>query len=203
MSSVTNRLFRNVLVGLALASGTVSLAFAQSGVYLGASIGQSKFSDSCKDEAGVILSSCDNKDTGFKLFGGYMFNPNLGVEVGYVNLGEITASGTFLGTPFTAAIETTGFTAHAVGVLPLNEQFSLLGKLGLIRWDADASVSAGGVSGSVSEDGIDFALALGAQYNISRSLGVRAEWDFYKDLGNNETGEDDVHLLSVGIVFSF
>lgn len=203
MSSATGRLLRNVLVGLALASGTVSLAFAQSGVYLGASIGQSMFSDSCKDEADVVLSSCDDKDTGFKVFGGYMFNPNFGVEFGYVNLGEVAASGTFLGTPFTAAIETTGFTAHAVGALPLNEQFSLLGKLGLIRWDADAGVSAGGVSGSVSEDGTDFALALGAQYNISRSVGVRAEWDFYKDLGNNETGEDDVQLLSVGIVFSF
>ncbi|MEX0958557.1 MAG: outer membrane beta-barrel protein [Burkholderiales bacterium] len=186
-----------------LTAMVVSAAHAESGFYAGGSVGQSKFSDTCKDEAGVGLSSCDDKDTGFKLFGGYLFNPNLGVEVGYVDLGEVTASGTFLGTPFTATIETTGLTAHAVGILPLNEQFSLLGKLGLIRWDMDANVSVGGVSGNVSEDGIDFALALGAQYNISRSIGVRAEWDFYKDLGNSETGEDDVHFLSAGVVFSF
>jgi OmpA-OmpF porin, OOP family len=49
------------------------MAFGQG--YVGGSIGQSDFKAEC--DAGF---TCDTKDTGYKIFGGYMFSPNFGVE---------------------------------------------------------------------------------------------------------------------------
>ena len=52
------------------------------GFYAGASVGQSK--SDCPSGG----SSCDDKDTAYRIFGGYKFHPNIAVEGGYAPLGE-------------------------------------------------------------------------------------------------------------------
>src|SRR6266850_2576148 len=52
-----------------------------SAFYVGATIGQSKFKNSCTGlPAGF---SCDEKDTAWRLLGGYQFTPNIAAEFGY------------------------------------------------------------------------------------------------------------------------
>ena len=73
---------------------TAGTAGAQDeGFYLGGSLGQSRFKEWC-DTGGstIILSSCKDTDTAWKLFGGYRFNRNLGLEASYFNWGEVTAT---------------------------------------------------------------------------------------------------------------
>jgi hypothetical protein len=43
----------------------------------------------------------------------------------------------------------------------------------------------------------------GATYQINKQWGVRAEWERFNNLGDSDTGESDVDLLSVGAVFRF
>ena len=188
------------LTGLVAATAGVSpLAFAQdSGWYIGANVGQSTFKDSCSGlPAGF---GCDDSGTAFGVFGGYQVNKYFGAELGYTDLGKTTASGGGA----SADIKAKGFELLAVGTFPLNEQFSLYGKLGFYRWDVDASASGPGGSFSDSATGTDLTYALGVQYNFTKKFGVRAQYQQYKDAGDDATtGQGDINVISVGVVYKF
>src|SRR4029453_14758447 len=61
------------------------------GFYVGASVGQATSTD-CN------LPSCDDKDTSYRVFGGYQFNRNLALEGGYAPLGEVSGGASKLET---------------------------------------------------------------------------------------------------------
>ena len=152
-----------------------------------------------------ITCSADDSDTGFKIFGGYQFNPYFAFEVAYLDLGEAKASGTdsFLGSA-TATIEASGFNFAVVGSFPVGERFGLLAKAGLFRWDLDASVNTSIVSGSLNETGFDPMFGIGGSFNISEKFGVRVEYEKFLDVGDDDTtGQSDVDLISASLVFRF
>ena len=186
--------------------------------YIGAGIGQAKAKDAgdCSDLSGLLnpgySCSIDDTDTSFNLFLGYAFSPNLSAELGYVDLGKYTidASGTVLGTPVSVNgdIKAKGWTLSAVGTLPIQPSFSLLGRFGFFIWDVDisANASSGALSGSASDSasGTDPFFGIGAQWNVNKQLGVRGEWAHYMDVGDeNTTGQSDVDNLSISILFNF
>jgi OmpA-OmpF porin, OOP family len=189
--------------GLAILSLTSAMAFAgpvsaqDAGFFVGGSIGQSDTDEEIT--AGLIDSgSVDGKDTAWKIFGGYMFNRNFGVELAYIDAGEVSYSGTFFGLPVTGGkVELTAFNLAAIGVLPLSEQFSLFGKVGLFKWEAEFNDVTGGTPMSGDDDGTDVSFGVGLQYNFSRNLGVRAEYEFF------QTDDADASLISVGVVWKF
>jgi len=190
---------RKTLAACALAlSGalTATPASAQQ-FFVGGSIGQSDIDDEIA--TGLIDSgSVDGKDTAWKIFGGYMFNRNLGVEAAYINLGEVAYSGTFSGLPVTGGkVELTAFNIAALGNLPINEQFSVFGKIGLFMWDAEASDTTGGVPFSAKDDGTDISFGVGLAYNFTPNFGVRAEYELFK------TDNADASLISIGAVWRF
>src|SRR5262245_33699288 len=85
---------KTTIAALLAASGLVvsSASMAQgksadTGFYIGATIGQSDFSD--VDCSGA---SCDTKDTAFRVLGGYQINRNFAAEVGYHDLGKLTVT---------------------------------------------------------------------------------------------------------------
>lgn len=196
------------VVAVAFAAGVWGIsipAIAQSsGFYAGGAVGQSKLKDACNDSAPL---SCDDKDTGYKIFGGYQINENFGAELGYVNLGKATFSGVdpSLGAgPVSANIKAKGFEVLGVGTVPLADKLSAYGKLGFFRWDLDASVTVGATSGSLSESGTDVTYGIGLKYDFAKNIGARLEWQRYKDLGKDATtGKSDVDLFSLGVVFKF
>ncbi len=173
----------------------VSQASAQ-GFYIGGSAGQSDFDDS--NTTGLITSgTVDGKDTGFKIFGGYQFNHNFGVELAYVDLGKAGYSGFFGAAPVTGGtVKTSGLNISAVGTLPLGSGFALFGKAGLFAWESEANDVTGGVPFSGKEDGTDLSLGIGASYDFTKNFAIRAEWERFKAVG-------DIDLLSVGIVYKF
>jgi len=175
----------------------------ESGGYFGAAIGEAWFRDSCSDTAGLAVASCDDKDTTFKVFGGYRFTRNVAVEVAYVDLGSVRATGSGFGQPFDLKADVTGVTAQAVGIVPFGNEFSLMGRVGAIFWNLKNSGSVGGLSVGTSDNGVDLALGVGAQYKFTRSFGVRADLDYYPNLGNSNTGEDNITAVSIGAVFLF
>jgi len=172
--------------------------------YGGASVGQSKAKDIVCDLD--ITCSSDDTDTGWKIYGGYQFNPNGAIEFGYVDLGKATFSGTdsFLGVT-SASFETSGLTAALVGTMPVGQNVGLMGKLGLFHWNLDVNASSSVFgSGSESASGTDLTFGLGLKFDLSKATGVRMEWERFKDVGDkNTTGQSDVDLFSVGFVFKF
>ena len=111
--------------------------------YGGGSIGQSR----AKIHDGRITSQLqgqgltttsidhDDRDLGFKLFGGRKFNKNFAVEAGYFNLGKVGFTAhtapTAFGGSLTGSAKFQGANVDAVGILPITEKFSALGRVGL------------------------------------------------------------------------
>jgi OOP family OmpA-OmpF porin len=196
-------------------------AQAQSqGWYIGAGAGQSKANNgACSDLSGVFDPgfSCSSNDTstGWKLFAGYQFNPNFAIEGGYVDLGNFkaSASGTVALVPVTAngSNKASGFSLDAVGTLPVNEEFGLIGRVGVFAWTLDSTATATSTFGppgatatesdKPSGTGLDF--GIGVKYDFNSTVGVRAEWQRFMSIGNDNTGKSDVDLLSASLVYRF
>lgn len=187
-------LIAGVVAGSFAVLSTAALAQAQTppGWYAGGSLGQSKAKDA--DCTGFI--SCDDKDSAWKIFGGYEINRNFAVELGYTNLGEFKASGPGVGTE---SIESTAWELVGVGQIPIADRFSLYGKLGGYR--AETEGRAGALSADESNTGLTF--GVGAQYDFTRTVGVRAEWQRYNDVGGGRISETDLDVLSVGVRVKF
>jgi OmpA-OmpF porin, OOP family len=167
---------------LLLSAGLMSAQAMAAGYYGGASLGQSKFnSDGCNAVAGTGIS-CDDKDTSFKIFGGYNFAPNLSGEIGYLDLGKIKLSNGFS----SAEISGNAVYIDAVGNYPLANNFSLLGRIGF----ANATIKTTGLSDSKTKLHFGF----GGSYDISPTLSLRGEWEQVQDLGDS---------ISVGLAVKF
>lgn len=164
------------------------------GMYMGASIGQAKGRDACDQLAGLGVS-CDDKDRAWKLFVGFDVAPGFAVEGGYVDFGNFRASSG----PIAADIEAKTWQLAAVGTIPM-QGFSLFGKAGIHRWDAELR----GTGFGADDNGTDFMFGFGAGLEFTRNLGMRVEWERFKNVGENSTtGRSDVDLVSLGLRYRF
>ena len=186
-----------MLAALALVSSP-ALAQDQKGFYIGAGVGMSTIKDACTDvPAGV---SCDDEDTATKFFGGYQFNRNFALELGYTDLGKASASFPGLGS---ASVEASGFELLALGIVPLSPSWSIYGKGGLFLWDVDLKDSTGMV-GTGSETGTSLTYGFGVGWDITKNFGLRFEYQVYSSVGDEDvTGESDVNVLGPNVLYRF
>ena len=66
---------------------------------------------------------------------------------------------------------------------------------------ADTDATAPGLS--ASESNTDLTYGLGVRWDFTKNLGVRAEYQIYKDIGGGDIGESDVNVMSVGVIWKF
>jgi OOP family OmpA-OmpF porin len=181
---------------LLLTLGTLPAVAQESAWFVGAGAGRTKIQDACGSLPGV---ACDDSDTGWKIFGGYQWNPYFGVEAAYVDFGKGTV-GSVAGVPTTSSLKAWGLSAQAVGTLPIGDRFGLFGKLGLAYTAADVSGTVGGVPVSTDDNNIGLTFGFGGKYNFTRNWGMRVEWERFQDVGDSNS---DVDLLAVGVVYTF
>jgi OOP family OmpA-OmpF porin len=189
------------IVALA-ASGS---AFAQaSGFYGGIGLGKSEAElNSEFNPAAPATATFDEKDTAWKLFAGYKFAPNFAAELGFADLGKFTTSqSTGLGATYKAS----SWTVAGVASYPISGGFSLLGKLGLAYNQAKLSSTDGE---SAKKTKSDLMWGLGAQYDFTPRLGLRAEYENFGKFGDafqttgSQTGRAKVDMFSLSIMSRF
>jgi len=186
-----------IAVSLLLAGACVVAAPAAAQAYLGFGVGKSDYGSGNVIPDLITSGSVDGKDSGFKIFGGYQFNPYFAVELAYVDLGKATYSGSFFGAPVNdGSLETSGLNASAVGILPLGAAFELFGKVGIFGWESRARDFTAGVPFSGKADGGDISFGVGLAFHFTRNVGIRAEWERFRAV-------DDIDLLSAGLVIRF
>jgi OmpA-OmpF porin, OOP family len=130
--------------------------------YIGAEVGQADFGS--------------EDDTAFKLIGGYQFHRNIAAEAGYGMLFDKEGA------------EVTALELVALGMFPVMDKLSVIGKLGFANVEVDTSAG--------SDDRTELTYGVGVQYDFTRNLGARAQWQRYDT-------DNEVDLLSVGIVYRF
>jgi OOP family OmpA-OmpF porin len=188
---------------------------ADSGWYGGLGIGQSRAN--IADEriraellgGGLTMTSIDDddRDIGYKAFGGFKFNRNFALEAGYFNLGEFgfTATTSPAGT-LTGNIKLSGFNLDALGILPLSEKFSAFGRIGVQYAQAKDSFAGTGAVAVANPDpskrAANYKAGLGVQYDFTESVGLRAEWERYR-INDAVGNRGDIDMLSVGLVVMF
>ena len=193
----TKALLAVAALGAAAFSLPAMAQMSMSSAYIGGGIGQSKFKDGCTGGSfpGV---SCDDKDTAFKIFGGYQFNKNIAAEIGWTDLGKAKASGP----GGTAEAKASAFELDAVGAFPVWQQLSILGRLGL--YYGEGKLDAPGVSGTKKTTDLTYGLGVGWDFN--KNLGVRGEWQRYSKIkfeAAGTSGDTDVDVYGVSLLWRF
>ena len=184
-----------ILGAAVMAAPVVSMAQARgdTGWYVGGSVGQSKARH--VDCAG--FSSCDTKAAAFGILGGYQINRNFAAELGYRDFGRVTFSAPGVsGNIKASAAELVG-----LGAYPFANRFSVYGKLGAYHAESKLSPPP---AGSGKDRNTDLTFGFGAQYDVTREAGVRAEWQRYKNVGGDDTGgKSDIDVISIGLIWRF
>jgi len=202
------------LVALAVIASPVAQA-AETGWYIGASAGQSRATiDDEKITSSLLANgltvtsiSDDERDTGFKILGGYQFSKYFALEGGYFDLGEFgfiantVPAGTLEG-----RIKLKGVNVDAVGTLPLSENFSAIARFGVHYTSAkDNFVGTGGVSvldTNPDKDSANVKYGLGLQYAVTKALALRLEAERFR-INDAVNGRGDVDLVSIGLIYRF
>jgi len=148
---------------LAVSAGAYAQQPATTGFYIGAEVGQTD------------LDGADD-DIGFKLLGGYQFHRNIAAELGY---GMLYDKG---------GAEVTAIELVAVGMFPIANQLSIIGKLGFANVDVEVA--------GASDDKTELTWGLGVQYDFSRNLGVRALFQRYET-------DNSADFIAVGVTWKF
>lgn len=178
--------FKVLVMGIAMAVAA-PLAMAE-GIYEALDLGQSKAKDACKGVAGL----CSYTDTAYRLAVGYQINQNFGIEGAYVDLGKTNASVAGIA----VNIKNTEWQVAATGTYPFGNGFSLIGKAGIAFWDQTTSIAVAGGNPT----GKNILLGIGAQYDISKTVAVRGQYETHQ-IGDSVTGRGDLSMLSIGLVF--
>ncbi|HEY7656533.1 MAG TPA: outer membrane beta-barrel protein [Burkholderiales bacterium] len=184
------------LLALGVASAPAQAQEQDQGWFVGAGGGISKYKSGCTVLPGG--TTCDDNGAYLKVFGGYQFNPYFGFELGYADFGKLKTSSA----ASTATLEATGIEISIVATMPLNREFSLYAKYGLYRWDADLKITGTGAT-TVDTRGNESTYGFGANYNLTRNVALRMEYQKYFDVGDALTGTFDVEAGLLGIVFKF
>ncbi len=223
-----------------LAASATSVMAETGNWYAGLGAGQSKYgkwvskSDmlSVLDEEADLLdvyaldgnfgTDSDDKDFGYKLFGGYKFGKNFAVEVSYIDTGEVTASsgasgyfysglGNFDGSVRNRVTgETDAFTVDALLTLPVANIAEIFFKVGAYRAESDVRISIamniegdtirGGEILSESSTGVHY--GLGVDFNLTRNIALRAEWERLDGVDLDDA-DSDIDLLSASLLYRF
>lgn len=201
---------------LILALALSPLALAQTpGWYGGFGVGPSR---SDIDDAGISRSVLgggvtatttdkDNRDTGYKLYGGYQFHPLFSLEGGYFDLGRFGYSATTspAGT-LQGSIRLKGINLDAVGRLPFTERFSAMGRAGLTYVDTSDRFQGTGAAVVANphpgkrEDGYKY--GVGLQYELTQALAARLEVERYR-INDAVGNRGNVNLVTAGLIYRF
>lgn len=142
----------------------------------------------------IFRSGIEADDNGFKVLGGYRFNPGFALEASYADYGDIKKDTRLAG-------EIDVFNVAAVGLIQLRE-WDLFGKVGLGRWDGTTANNAGR---EVDDSDIDPMIGIGAQYR-SGQFAVRVESEAQQlsfSAGAHGRDGDWINFFSLGATWTF
>jgi OOP family OmpA-OmpF porin len=146
------------------------LRAAEGEVYGGIGLGYSTFKiDSVNFEGSSYAT---------RQFLGLRYGDYLALEAGYINFGKVKDRVVVQdGQPsLVQSVQTSGYNVSLVGRYPLDEELAAFGKLGMIKWDTETTLSTFDLAEKTS--GNDLIWGLGLDYRGSGRIHVRVEAEF-------------------------
>jgi len=188
-------------------SQAVAAAPAPGRWYVGGGIGRAWLGDAPESidpniaTEGAVLG-LDDSDMGWKAFLGYQFHPNFAAELSYVDLGKYNVNHVLAPGTENDTVEPDAWCLSGVGSYPVSGGLSLLGKLGVCKWDdhAGETVTGGAVPDREGADGTDLTFGIGASYDLSEHVATRLELERYLNVSEDK---GNVDMLSLNILYRF
>jgi len=189
--------------------------------YFGAGLGQTVASipEQTIDDINSTLSAAngaafsvidkDKHSGGAKFFLGYSFNHYFAVEGGYAVLGQSSVnmdfrSGLSSVGRFNLIYKMSAAFIDAVGLLPVNDKWSFIGRVGVSYNRVTADMNGSPLtliiaSADNSEGKVRAKFGAGLDYNVNPAFTVRTEWEHYKmpDPLSNQLFNADAATLSL------
>jgi OOP family OmpA-OmpF porin len=208
---------RALVLFAALGVAADSALAQRAGLYLGAGIGatQAKFGDGFTSGIAGIQENKDESDKGGKLFAGVQFNRWFALEAAYHELGKFSYD---YNAPGVGSVGTE-YHVRAWNLsgqlgLPFSNRFSVLARGGAGRMKAERSTtsSSGGVDATLAAAGVplsgskprtNLTWGFGAEYDFSRALGLRFDYDNYGRVGDESVGRARIGMYSLNAIVRF
>ncbi len=164
---------------------------------------QSNLDNLLRSVGGVGFTSSLSDPTVYKLQIGYQVMKYFAVEGGYLGSSNETynASGGNLAGPLSASGSIKGWNLNGVGIWPLGNQFSLLGKLGVAGIKESVTVTGPGGSASANGTKNDVTFGIGAKYDFNENIFVRLDLDRYSVGSSSSSSKTNVWMLDLGYKF--
>jgi len=195
---------KKTLITTTLITALASMPTASaSGFFIGVNAGSSNFSglnDACDDllESTQIIGglpvTClitDDSDTTLSINAGYDFNRYIGLEVGYLDLGEYTADFNVAGVTVPATAEADFTYAGLVLTAPFNDKFSISARVGGVNANAELS-SPVGVSADLEDETAAF-VGASLDYRLFEKISLQVRYDYLSE----------IDITSVGLRYHF
>ncbi|MBB4841830.1 OOP family OmpA-OmpF porin [Paucibacter oligotrophus] len=183
------------IAAIALALGSAGAAFAAGGTgadnkgfYVGVDLGQSRNDLSSPTSPALRL---DKTDTAYGIFGGYQFNKYFATELSVHKLGQQRIGD--------SDAKTSAYSLDAIGRLPVNDKFSVYGRLGGAHYERDFS----GLDGAGNKISTGFKVGLGVDYAINKDWALRTELTRYNNLPDLGTYGRTMDSWNVGVSYRF
>lgn len=173
----------SVIAGFVASAISVSASANDAeGAFLGAGFGGNNYS-----ELGDVGTATKSSTPSAHVFGGYTFNEYIGAEAGYNWLGN-------------GRVDGERFKAHGANVsllprYPLTEELSLLGELGVMRWNVANELT------DVSDFGVSPIFGVGLAYRVSDPVDLQVRYRHIDGIGDAKTGETDSESIGFDVVY--
>src|SRR3954468_9674068 len=178
---------KGVCVGILLSLACGAASAQDRGWYLGGGVGRLDAKNACDASTS---EGCDASVGIGKGFVGYQFNRNFAIEAALLIAAqfEVVSASTSVG-----IVE-----ASAVGLLPLNERFSLFGKAGLYR--AQVDINAGLFFAAQRRTSNGLMAGVGGSGAFNRKRTGRLEWQRYHHV-DFVARTPDTDVASLGLAY--
>lgn len=228
-------MFKKILCASLICASAGTAHAGDTGFYVGGGIGQARYDDSLADQIRSVYANNhfdysfvsgqlnDDNDQAWKLFGGYRFLPWLGVEFGWVDLGEVGSNYVLHSqVPLTNAnaniiglYNVAGASGSVFGELDFNDRTSGILRVGLFNAQMDYDETGTSASGqphrfSNSNSHTKLTYGLGLNVRVTPNWDVRLDWDRYTDVGRrfdlstDGNGRfDHIDFVSMNLAYRF
>lgn len=145
--------------------------------WIGISFGKTDYNNN--NLSGITPGTVDSTDSNWKIFLGFPITSNLGLEVGYMALGNQSISNGTSNSSAKAKI----YNVDLLGKIDVRDDVFVFGKAGFYWWGMHSDTTISGTHTSADDDGFKLKYGLGLQYNPTTEIGLRLEWERLDKLG--------------------
>ncbi len=167
----------------------------ESGPYLGAALGRTSFS---AKNLGLPKTSSDESAQASKVYGGYRFSNLVGVEGGYVRLGNAVETLTVGNNAVSQTVSARSLYVAATSRLPLSDAFALTGKAG-VSFGKASGTNLLPASADMTGSKRSFMWGIGAEYQLTNALALTADFDHFGQVSEKVRA----NLFSAGVRYRF